>query len=580
MISIFKNAESITLVRRLFKDFVRPRIRLLLSAVAFMLVLSATTSVQPLLLQQTFDKVFRGRDTNYLIILPVLIILICSIQAVANYMATRFLNKFNNRLVSDMRRALFGHIVENEIEFYSSHDSGNLIMRVTNEVIKIAGTLQIFFNAWVRQVVTSIGLVIVMFYQSWELSLVAISALAICIYPLSQFTRRVKRLSRTMTETQVGLAKRLLESFEGIRVIKAFAKEKMEVKKVGTYITDLENLTNKSMKVASFTPLMMQILGGVAIAFVIWYGGWQLMQNKMTEGNLIAFITSLLMLSKPIKSMTGSGATVTSGLVYAERLYKVLDTKPRYESRDVGETLRVDKGEVTFDHVGFEYPNGTSALHDVSFTMPAGKRTALVGHSGSGKSTILNLLLRFYEATGGTVSIDGQNILKASINSVRASISLVSQDVFIFDDTAYNNIAYGRESASQEEVFAAAKAAKCHDFILSLPQGYETKLGFFGRNLSGGQKQRIAIARAFLRNSPILIMDEATSALDPKTEAGVQESLDQLAKGRTTIVIAHRLSTVMNADQMILMDEGRISAVGRHEDLLKSSEAYRSLFGL
>ena len=568
------------LATRLYKDYVHKHFRLLIATSALLLIIAATTSVQPLLLQQTFDKVFQGKDLTYLTLLPVAIICLCIVQAITTYYSTILMNRFGSSLTADMRTDLFRHILDNDIDFYAAHDSGNLISRVSGETIGISIGVQRFFNVGVRQLITSMGLILVMLYQSAELTVISLAAFALAYYPIRRITKRLRKLVRQFNENSILLNSRLLESFEGIRVIKAFAKEEFEVTKIGQCILDIKAVNNKMAGIASLAAPLMQCLAGIAVAFVIWYGGYQLINGKMTEGELIAFTTSLLMLSKPVKSLTSSGSIMTAALVNAERYYHLLDTKRNRISRDQGTAISVTSEGIRFDKVHFEYPNGTEALKGVSFTMEAGKKTALVGHSGSGKSTVFNLLLKFYDPTAGTISIDRQSIDDASINSVRDSIALVSQDIFIFDDTARNNIGYGREGATEEEIGAAARAAKCHDFIMNLPGGYDTRLGFFGQNLSGGQKQRIAIARAFVRKSPILLLDEATSSLDPKTEMEIQDSLEELAHNRTTVIIAHRLSTVMKVDKLIMMEDGAVKAVGSHEELIESSAAYRDLFGI
>ena len=574
------NGTTRPLATRLYRDYVHKHLKLLFATSALLLIIAATTSVQPLLLQQTFDKVFKAKDLTYLTLLPLAIIVICIVQAITTYYSTILMNRFGSSLTADMRTDLFRHILDNDIAFYAAHDSGNLISRVAGETIGISIGVQRFFNVGARQLITSMGLVLVMLYQSIDLTAISLAAFALAYYSIRRITKRLKKLVRQFNETSILLNSRLLESFEGIRVIKAFAKEEFEVNKISQCIDDIKSVNNKMAGIASLTPPLMQSLAGVAIAFVIWYGGYHVISGRMTEGELIAFTTSLLMLSKPVKSLTSSGSIMAAALVNTERYYALLDTKPQRTNRDKGTNISVSSGCIRFDNVHFEYPNGTEALKAVTFRVESGQKTALVGHSGSGKTTVFNLLLGFYEPTGGTISIDDHNIADASITSVRKSIALVSQDIFIFDDTARNNIAYGREGATEEEIIAAAKAAKCHEFITDLPDGYGTNLGFSGQNLSGGQKQRIAIARAFLRKAPILLLDEATSSLDPKTEMEIQESLDVLTKNRTTIIIAHRLSTVMKADRMVMMDGGSVKAVGSHEELLNASSSYRDLFGI
>jgi ATP-binding cassette, subfamily B, bacterial MsbA len=572
--------HTIQLAKRLYRDYVRKHYKMMAVTVVLLLIISGTTALQPLLLQQAFDKVFRDKDLTYLMYIPIAVVVLCVVQAIATYYSNLLMARFGNAIVTDTRKDLFRHIINNEIEFYAEHDSGNLLSRIGGETIGIASGVQRFFNAWIKQLITSIGLFIVMVYQSFELTVIALSAFAIAYYPMLKIMRRLKKLVSQSNEKTILMNTRVLESIEGIRVIKAFAKEDFEITKVGQYMYDIEKTNDKVIGVANLTPTLMQILAGVAVAFVIWYGGYQLIHDQMTAGQLIAFTTSLMMISRPIRALTSTGSIMSAALVNTERFYKVIDTKPRRNSRDDGVRIQVKSGEIKFKDVVFQYPNGGRALNGISLTMEAGKKTAIVGYSGSGKSTIFNLLLKFYDPTSGTILIDNQDINEASINSLRASIALVSQDIFIFDDTARNNIGYGREGATDEEIIAAAKAARCHDFIMAMPDGYDTRLGFSGQNLSGGQKQRIAIARAFVRNAPILLLDEATSALDPRTESEIQEALELLTKGRTTIIIAHRLSTVMNADKMIMLDSGEVRAVGTHDELLKNSPAYKDLFGI
>jgi subfamily B ATP-binding cassette protein MsbA len=545
-----------------------------------LVVSSGATSVQPLLIQQAFDKIFKAKDDFYLLWIPLAIVAVFILQAVTLYWSNLLMGKVTNGLISDMRKVLFSHVIDNEIEFYSKVDSGSLLSRIVSEIIHISAAISNFFNAWCRQLVTAVGLFCVMLYQSVDLTLLSLVAFGIAFYPLRRITVRLKKLSRQLNEKNGLLNSRLMESFAGIRTVKAFRKEEFEIEKISGYIDEIEYSSNRTNMISILTVPMLNILSGMSIAFVIWFGGNELISGHITEGNLVAFIASLMMFSRPMRSLSNSGGVMVKGYLGAERFFDVLDSKPEFISREHGKTLSVPRGEVVFDKVGFSYPNGAQALGDISFIAEAGKKTALVGHSGSGKSTIFNLIMKFYAPTAGRVLVDGQDLREASINSARANLALVSQDIFIFDETALNNIGYGKDGASDAEIIEAAKAAHCHDFIMQLPRGYQTRLGYAGESLSGGQKQRIAIARAFLRDAPILLLDEATSALDPKTENEIQESLERLSKNRTTIVIAHRLSTVINADTMILLEQGHIAAQGTHESLLRESPLYRSHFGL
>jgi len=575
-----QKAKLIPIIKRLWKDYVKQHRRSIIITALLLVVSSAATSVQPLLIQQAFDKVFKQHDMQALIYIPVLIVAVFMVQALTLYFSNLLMGKITNSMIASMRKNLFTHIIDNEVEFYTQNNSGSLLSRIIAEILHISAAITNFFNAWCRQFITSVGLLAVMIYQSVELTLLSLIVFVFAFYPLRRITVMLKKLSRQQNDKYAHLNARLLESISGVRTVKAFRKEEFEIEKISGYIEEIEVSSNKNNRMSIIAAPLMQVIGGCSVAFVIWFGGHQLAMGKMTEGNLVAFIASLMMFGRPVRSLSSSGGLMMKGSVAAERFYEIMDMKPKFISRDHGKDLKIAQAEVVFDHVSFFYPNGMQAIRDISATFAAGKKTALVGHSGSGKSTIFNLIMKFYEPSQGKILVDGQHLSECSINSARANLSLVSQDIFIFDETALNNIGYGREGATEEEIVAAAKAAHCHEFIMQLPLGYKTKLGFSGESLSGGQKQRIAIARAFLRNAPILLLDEATSALDPKTEAEIQESLDVLCKGRTTIVIAHRLSTVVNADSMILMHDGAVAATGTHESLLATSELYRNHFGI
>ncbi|MDX2074129.1 MAG: ABC transporter ATP-binding protein [Alphaproteobacteria bacterium] len=567
--------------RRLWKAYVRKHTGTIILTFVLLVISSAATSAQPLLIQQAFDKIFKAHDTTALVVVPFLIVLVFIVQAVTLFLSNHLMGKVSNSMIADMRKSMFRHVIDNEVEFYSKNDSGSLLSRIISEIIHIAAAVTNFFNAWFRQLITSIGLLAVMIYQSPQLTVISLIAFIFAAIPLRRITVRLKKLTRQLNDENANLNSRLIESLAGVRTVKAFRKEECEIDKMSGYVHQIERLSNKAGMFSVIVAPLLQIIGGISIAFVIWFGGHELLAGRMTEGNLVAFIASLMMFSRPVRSLSNAGSIMIKGYIAADRFFEIIDAKPKFISRAHGATLNITKAEIVFDHVSFSYPGGeVQAMQDVSIRCAAGKKTALVGHSGSGKSTIFNLIMKFYEPTAGRILIDGQDLAEVSINSARDNLAIVSQDIFIFDESVLNNIGYGREGASKEDIVAASKAARCHDFIMKLPKGYETMLGFSGESLSGGEKQRIAIARAFLRNAPILLMDEATSALDPKTESALQESLDELTRNRTTIIIAHRLSTVINADHMVLMHEGRVAASGTHESLLAESALYRNHFGI
>jgi subfamily B ATP-binding cassette protein MsbA len=372
----------------------------------------------------------------------------------------------------------------------------------------------------------------------------------------------------------------LSQSFQGARHVKAYGMEAHETSRAREFIETLFRIYQRAARIRAVASPMMETLGGVAVALVILYGGHQVLHGVRTPGTFFSFITALLLAYQPLKSLASLNVSLQEGLAAAQRIFAVLDIEPDIRDKPEASDLKISGGEIRFDRVDFSYANGANALTGVSLMAPAGKRVALVGASGAGKSTMLNLVPRFYDVAAGAITVDGQDLRDVKVASLRAVIALVSQEVTLFDDTVRANIAYGRFGASEAEIVAAAKAAAADEFIRAMPQGYDTMVGEHGLRLSGGQRQRIAIARAMLKNAPILLLDEATSALDTESERQVQDALDSLMQGRTTMVIAHRLSTVISADLIYVMEGGRVVEQGTHAELLRREGVYARLYML
>ncbi|MCA1907830.1 MAG: ATP-binding cassette domain-containing protein, partial [Magnetospirillum sp.] len=402
----------------------------------------------------------------------------------------------------------------------------------------------------------------------------------IAVLPIARLGKRMRKVSANTQEQQAQLTIYLEQAIQGIRVVKAYGMEDYENRKVGGLVGTLRDLTFKAARVRSASSPIMEFLGGFAITVVIVYGGSRVIEGPTTPGAFLSFITALMLAYRPIKNLANLNTNLQEGLAAASRCFAVLDTDSVIKDRPGAQDLVLREGNVRFEGVFFTYDGAKAALDGVTMDIPGGKTVALVGASGAGKSTVLNLLPRFYDVTDGHVSIDGTDIRDVTLDSLRSRISLVSQEIVLFDDTIRANIAYGRFGATDEEIEAAAKAAAAHDFILSLPEGYDTMVGERGLNLSGGQRQRLAIARAMLKNAPILLLDEATSALDTESERQVQVALEHLMKGRTTIVIAHRLSTVVGADLIHVLDRGRVVESGDHNALLELGGQYARLYAM
>lgn len=423
-------------------------------------------------------------------------------------------------------------------------------------------------------------LVGLMFYQSLPLALIAFFVFPVAVLPVLRLGRRMRKVSDS-TQQQLGqFSAQLDETFQGVRIVKACAQEEYEIQRARTMIERLYNLYFKASRIQALASPIMELLTGASIAIVIWYGGYNVVQGNTTPGTFFSFITAMIMAYKPAKTLVTLNNSLQEGMAAASRLFAVLDTRPAIRDREGAANLQLTRGEIAFHHASFRYAPDAGGVEDITLTVPAGKTVALVGPSGGGKSTLVNLLLRFYDLQGGSITIDGQDIRDVTQRSLRGSMSLVSQDIVLFDDTVRANIAYGRMDATEAEIVQAAEMAAADSFIRELPQGYDTVIGPHGVKLSGGQRQRLAIARAMVRNAPILLLDEATSALDNTSERIVQQALERLMQGRTTLVVAHRLTTIRNADIIYVLDHGRIAEHGTHAELMTRLGGYHKLYAV
>ncbi|MBP7252203.1 MAG: ABC transporter ATP-binding protein [Alphaproteobacteria bacterium] len=571
--------SSAKLLVRLFRSYLRPHLGAFILAVCFMAVSAAMTGAMAKLMEPIINQVFQARDYEQLQLVAAAVFTVFFLRGVATYGHSLLMNKIGQRIVTDVQRQLYEHILTLDLAFFHSNASGALTTRFISDVaIMRTATAECLTSAF-RGSLTLAVLVGVMFYQDWHLAIGAF----LVFPPTAMFVARLGKKMRRVagnTQAQLGQFAALLgQTFQGIRHVKAYGMEEHEQASAATMTENIYRLSLKGFRIAALSQPVTEALSGIAIVAVILYGGAQVISGQNTPGALFSFITAFLLAYEPMKRLAKMNAQLQSGLAAAERVFTILDMRPSIRDDVAAMPLRSTDYSVALEQVRFAYPDGTMALEDVSLGVPHGKTLAIVGSSGAGKSTIVNLIPRFYDVVSGCIRIGGVDIRALQLADLRAHLALVSQETALFDDTIRANIAYGKRGATDTEIEAAAIAAFADGFIRELPQSYETVVGELGVKLSGGQRQRIAIARAMLRNAPILLLDEATSALDNESERAVQTALRRLQQGRTTIVIAHRLSTIVDADSIAVLQQGRLVEQGTHAELLQRNGPYARLYG-
>jgi ATP-binding cassette, subfamily B, bacterial MsbA len=569
---------TIALVRRLTREFIRRHTGAIMLAFACMIVGAGSTALRAWLMQPALDWIFVGRQATILMLIAGSALVLAIVKGLADYGDAVLMSRVGQRVITDVQGALYARLIRADLAFFNANASGTLISRFTNDVVLLRNAAANVLLAIGKDAVTVLFLMAVMFYQDWLLALVSCFAFPLAIRPIQRIGRRMRRVSAD-TQVEIGQLTTLLnQTFQGARHVKAYGMEAYEEARASALFERVFKLIDRANRTRARASPMMEALGGAAIAVVIAYGGYQVIHDARTPGAFFSFITALLLAYQPVKSLANLNASLQEGLAAAQRVFEVLDIEPEIRDLPDARPLRIVGGEITFDAVRFSYQPHAVALDGVSLTVPAGSTVALVGPSGAGKSTVLNLLPRFYDVSAGSIAIDGQDVRGVTLSSLRAALALVAQEASLFDDTVRANIAYGRLSASDAEIEAAAAAAGANHFISELPQGYDTLVGEHGTRLSGGQRQRIAIARAMLKDAPILLLDEATSALDNESERHVRTALRRLMQGRTTLVIAHRLSTITGADLICVMDRGHIVESGKHAQLLARGGLYARLY--
>lgn len=549
-------------------------------ALLCMVIFGASDGGVPFLVRHVLDKVFTSQNEKFLYLTIVIVVGFAVVRAITDFCQQYFMSKVGHFIVRDIRDDMNRHFLSLSPGFFIKQSTANLISRSTSDVLLVRGLLTDSIASVIRDSIRVVTLLISALYLDPGLALISLVVLPVGFYPIYKIGRRMRRLSRKGQEGIGLLSSALQESVMGNRVVKIFVREKLEIEKFRDLNEKLTKTFIRSEIARALTGPINEVLAALAVCGVIFYGGFSVMEGSRTQGAFIGFLVAVFLLYDPIKKLSRLHVTVQQGLAGAERIFEIFDTKPDIVGPENPVRLTPDNS-ISIENVTFSYnPGDPSVLTDLSLAIPEGKKIAIVGFSGAGKSTLVDLIPRFIDPQKGVVRIGGVDVRKVALKELRSRIAMVSQHTFLFHDTIFNNIVYGCEGATREEVEKAAKLAFAHDFIVQLPKGYDSVVGESGFSISGGERQRIAIARAILKNAPILILDEATASLDNRSEREVQSALHTLTTGRTSIVIAHRLSTIHGADQIVVLREGQVVEIGHHDELISIQGEYARLYAL
>ena len=574
-----QHMTSTGLYLRLLK-YVAPYWRIFALSLLGMVIVGLTEVALPALMKPLLDGTFVYKDAALMRWMPAVIIALVAVRGGAEYMASYSINWVGNKLVMDLREAMFGKLLGLPTPYYDDHASGNLISKLTYDVTQVTAASTSVLTVIFKDSVSLVGLLAYMLWLNWKLTLLALVMTPLIVGVVRVISVRLRSSSRAVQQAMGDVTQVLQETIEGHKVVKLFGGQNYEAARFGEQVNRVRRFMMKQTTAAAASVPVVQLLAGIALAAIVYLATQQSSANEITVGEFVSFVTAMLMLTAPLKRVTGVNEPLQRGLAAAESVFELID---QASESDTGQTtIARARGEIRFDAVSFSYAEGaTPALTAITLTIQPDETVALVGASGGGKSTLANLVPRFYRPTSGQILLDGCDLSTLTLASLRANIALVSQDVVLFNDSIAANIAYGvMRDTSEADIVAAAEAAHAMEFIRAIPQGLNTLVGENGVKLSGGQRQRLAIARALLKNAPVLILDEATSALDSESERHVQAALETLMQGRTTIVIAHRLSTIEKADRIVVLDRGRITEMGNHADLLARNGIYARLYNI
>ena len=571
--------QKTKILKRLYHDYTKKYLNKIIIALLFSILVAGSTSSIAWLLDPAIKKLFIEKDQSLLFLIPFLIVLAFTTKGLSLYIAKINMITISEEVKKKLQFDMIESLINADTQIIDKKHSGKFISNLTYDVTHITQLLSTAVLGLFKDSITLIGLLFVMFYQNWKLAIISI-----IMIPLASFFSKTlgKRIGKVTTEAQEKsgfLTSYLVELFKNHKLIKIFQKEKFENKRANKHLTELKDKNKKIQTVFMRMSPIMEVLTGFMIAILIFYSGKLILNNELEINNFFSFLAAMMLAYQPVRALSTVNMVINQGLSSASRILPIVDTENKITNIPNAKKINVSEAKIEFDNVNFSYEtNEGKVLEGINLEFLGGKITSLVGHSGSGKSTILNLIPRFYDAQSGDIIIDGQSIYEATLESLRKNISLVSQETTLFDDTVINNIRYANIDATDTEIFNAAKLSHCEEFINNLPNKYETLIGENGIRLSGGEKQRISIARAMIKKSKIILLDEATSSLDAETESKIQDALKILTENKTTIVIAHRLSTVLNSNKIYVIDSGKVVDFGKHEELMKKSELYKNFY--
>lgn len=574
----YDNSKTAHLVRRLWSDYMRSFKGHLIIGIIAMIIGALATGAQAWMIQPALDRVLVARDELALLYVPAAIIVVMLIEGFSGYIHNVALANLAQKTIERLQDQMFARLIRADLTFLNKDASGINLSRFLSDTSYLREAMSKTIVGMARDSIKVVVLVGVMFYQDWRFALGVFLVFPLSVWPVVAIGKRLRSVSRRIQVELGNMTAVLDDSLKGVRQVQSFCMEDYEARRALSLFELVRKLNVKLIEVRSRNYPIMSLLSGVAVGGVILYGGLQIAGDKTSVGQFMSFLGAMMMAYQPLRSLASMNASLQTGLAAAERIFDLIDGEPDIQDRPGAVPLSIGEGSVRFEGVSFSYGGDKPVLSDLDLEIRAGMKAALVGPSGAGKSTVLNLIPRFYDVTEGRVAIDGQDVRDVTLESLRSQIGLVSQDTILFNDTVAANIAYGRPETPMEEIVEAARKANAHDFIMQLPEGYDTPVAERGQRLSGGQRQRIAIARAILKDAPILLLDEATSSLDVESERIVQAALDRLMEGRTTLVIAHRLSTIVNSDVIFVMQDGKVVAKGPHAELIETSDLYRTLY--